>query len=226
VFQQLASLGRTRPLHCLLQAPFTLHKQMLAHIRKVAQAAAAQQPARIVVKINALTDVPLIEALIGAARAGAMVDLIVRGACMLPPGIEGLTDRIRVRSVVGRYLEHSRVIYFRWGAAAVAVAIAGAGAQDAAEQTSSAEVGEALFLSSADWMGRNMFGRIEVAWPVRDAVLRQRVIDECLVPYLHDQLDAWTLRADGSYERAAGSGTSAQQALMSHAAGTHSAERA
>ena len=220
VFQQLASLGRTRPLHCLLQAPFTLHKQMLVHIRKVAQAAAAQQPARIVVKINALTDVPLIEALIGAARVGAVVDLIVRGACMLPPGIEGLTDRIRVRSVVGRFLEHSRVIYFRWGDAAAA------GAQDAAEPATPAEIGEALFLSSADWMGRNMFGRIEVAWPVRDAVLRQRVIDECLVPYLHDQLDAWTLRADGSYERAAGSGTSAQQALMSHAAGTHSAERA
>ena len=204
VFQQLASLGRTRPLPCLLQAPFTLHKQMLAHIHKVTQAAEARRDARIVVKINALTDVPLIEALINAARAGATVDLIVRGACMLPPGIDAVTDRIRVRSVVGRFLEHTRVVYFRWGEPAGAPAGSPATAQ------------EALFLSSADWMGRNMFGRIEVAWPVRDAALRQRVIDECLVPYLHDQLDAWTLRPDGSYQTVGGSGLSAQQALMLH----------
>ena len=214
VFQQLASLGRTRPLHCLLQAPFTLHRQMLAHIQKVTQAAVGNQPARIVVKINALTDVPLIEALIKAARAGAMVDLIVRGACMLPPGIAGVTDRIRVRSVVGRFLEHSRVIYFRWTDPAAAPSTAGA-----------TEASEALFLSSADWMGRNMFGRIEVAWPVRDAVLRQRVIDECLVPYLHDQLDAWTLSADGAYQPVGGSAPSAQQALIAQATASHAAER-
>ncbi len=193
VFQQLASLGRLKHAHCLLQAPFTLHKQMRAHIAKVAEAAVAGRPARIVVKINALTDVPLIEALIQAGRAGADIDLIVRGACMLPPGIEGVTDRIRVRSVVGRFLEHSRVVYFRWG---------------------SSDDDEALYLSSADWMGRNMFGRIEVAWPVRDAALRQRVIDECLVPYLHDRQDAWALRADGSYVRVGTEGPSAQKALM------------
>jgi polyphosphate kinase len=213
VFQQLASLGRTRPLHALLQAPFTLHRQMLAHIHKVTQAAAAGLPARIVVKINALTDVPLIEALIKAARAGAQIDLIVRGACMLPPGIEGMTERIRVRSVVGRFLEHSRVSYFRWGDAA--------GAADASPD--GADAGEALYLSSADWMGRNMFGRIEVAWPVRDAALRQRVIDECLVPYLHDQLDAWSLQADGSYRPVGGTAPSAQQALMARAAGASAA---
>ena len=193
VFQQLASLGRMKPLQQLLQAPFTLHKQMLAHITKVTAAAAAGVPARIVVKLNALTDVPLIEALVRAGAAGARVDLIVRGACMLPPGIEGVTDRIRVRSVVGRFLEHSRVAYFRWGA----------GAAD-----------EALWLSSADWMGRNMFGRIEIAWPVRDAALRQRVIDECLVPYLHDHMDAWTLLPDGGYRRDGEAGPSAQRALM------------
>ncbi|KNZ32747.1 MAG: polyphosphate kinase [Methylibium sp. NZG] len=213
VFQQLASLGRTRPLHALLQAPFTLHRQMLAHIHKVTQAAAAGLPARIVVKINALTDVPLIEALIRSARAGAEVDLIVRGACMLPPGIDGATERIRVRSVVGRFLEHTRVIYFRWGEAA------GDGAGDGAAAASAGENSEALFLSSADWMGRNMFGRIEVAWPVRDAALRQRVIDECLVPYLHDQLDAWSLQPDGSYRPVGGGAPSAQQALMARAAG-------
>ncbi|MEP7056986.1 MAG: polyphosphate kinase 1 [Caldimonas sp.] len=193
VFQQLASLGRSRPAHCLLQAPFTLHKEMRAQIGKVAEAAAAGRPARIVVKVNALTDVPLIEALVEAARAGADIDLIVRGACMLAPGIAGATERIRVRSIVGRFLEHSRVIYFRWGAAAG---------------------DEAVYLSSADWMGRNMFARIEVAWPVRDAALRQRVIDECLVPYLHDRQDAWALQSDGSYVRVGTEGPSAQQALM------------
>jgi len=193
VFQQLASLGKTRPLRLLLQAPFTLHKQMLRHVEQVTQAAREGKPARIVAKINALTDVPLIDALITAGQAGADIDLIVRGACMLPPGIAGLTDRIRVRSVVGRLLEHSRVLYFRWG---------------------STDAEEALFLSSADWMGRNMFSRIEVAWPVRDPVLRQRVIDECLVPYLHDRQDAWQLHADGSYQRVGTDGPSAQQALM------------
>jgi len=193
VFQQLASLGRTRPLRLLLQAPFTLHRQMLASVARVAEAAATGQTARIVVKINALTDAPLIAALVGAGQAGAQIDLIVRGACVLPPGIAGVTDRIRVRSIVGRFLEHSRVAYFRWG--------------DGDED-------EAVFLSSADWMGRNMFGRVEVAWPVRHPVLRQRVIDECLVPYLHDTKDAWLLRSDGTYHRAGGGTTSAQEALM------------
>ena len=193
VFQQLASLGKTKPLRGLLQAPFTLHRRMLEAIARVADAARAGATARIVVKVNALTDVPLIEALIRAGQAGADIDLIVRGACMLPPGIAGVTDRIRVRAVVGRFLEHTRVIYFRWGS----------GNDD-----------EALFLSSADWMSRNMLRRIEVAWPVRDAALRQRVIDECLVPYLHDACDAWTLQSDGSYLRVGSDGPSAQLALM------------
>jgi polyphosphate kinase len=98
-----------------------------------------------------------------------------------------------VRSVIGRFLEHSRIAYFRWGE----------GQDD-----------EALYLGSADWMSRNMFGRIEVAWPVRDPALRQRVIDEGLVPYLHDTLDAWALDAEGLYHRVADAGVSAQQALM------------
>ena len=198
VFQQLASLGRTKPLRCLLQAPFTLHKQMLAHIDKVAEAARAGRRARIVAKMNALTDVPLIHALIHAARAGAEIDLIVRGACMLAPGIAGVTERIRVRSVVGRFLEHSRVSYFCWGD----------GDDDVA-----------VFLTSADWMGRNMFGRIEVAWPVRDLQLRQRVIDECLVPYLHDAQDAWMLQSDGHYEPVERTGPGAQPALMQRFSG-------
>ena len=180
VFRQLASLGRTPPLRAMLQAPFTLHAALLGLIRKVCQAAAAGRPARIVVRMNALTDVALIDALVQAARAGASIDLVVRGACMLPPGADGASANIRVRSVVGRFLEHPRIAYFRWG---------------------DGEADEAMYLSSADWMGRNMHGRVEVAWPVRDRALRQRVIDECLVPYLHDTIDAWELQADGSYVR-------------------------
>jgi polyphosphate kinase len=196
VFQQLASLGSMKPSRGLLQAPFTLHRQMVAHIQKVAAAAHAGRRARIIVKMNALTDVALIHALIRAGQAGAEIDLIVRGACMLPPGIAGVTDRIRVRAVVGRFLEHSRVAYFCWG------------------DSVDGEDDEAVYLSSADWMSRNMVGRIEVAWPVRDPLLRQRVIDECLVPYLHDRQDAWALGPNGHYERIGTDGPSAQQALM------------
>jgi len=193
VFQQLASLGRMRPLRAMLQAPFTLHKQTVALVARVAGAAAAGRPARIVAKMNALTDATLIDALIGAAGAGAEIDLIIRGACLLPPGIAGATDRIRVRSVVGRFLEHTRLAYFRWG---------------------ESDADEALYLSSADWMGRNMFGRVEIAWPVRDAAQRQRVVDECLVPYLHDSKDAWVQQPDGHYSRLDGDGPSAQAALL------------
>jgi polyphosphate kinase len=182
-----------KPPRHLLTAPFVLHKRMLSHIAQVEESARAGRQARIVLKVNALTDTALIEALVNAGRAGVRIDLVVRGACSLPPGIAGLTDNIRVRSVVGRFLEHSRIVYFRWGA----------GDED-----------EALYLSSADWMVRNMLRRIEIAWPVRDPALRQRVIDECLVPYLHDTRDAWTLNPDGTYERVGTDGVSAQQALM------------
>jgi polyphosphate kinase len=192
VFHQLASLTKVRTPRHLLTAPFALHRRLMVLIGQVAEAAAAGRPARIVAKFNALTEPAMIQALVAAAQAGAEIDLIVRGACMLPPGIPGVTERIRVRSVVGRFLEHTRVLYFRWG---------------------EAEADEALYLSSADWMGRNMFRRIEIAWPVRDARLRQRVIDECLVPYLHDQRDAWVQASDGHYQRVAEAGISAQAAL-------------
>ena len=193
VFEQLASLGKTRPLAKLLQAPFTLHSAMLSHVNQVARAARAGRSARIVLKLNALTDTTLIQALVDAGQAGAEIDLLVRGACLLPPGLPGRTERIRVRSVVGRFLEHTRILYFRWGD----------GADD-----------EALYLTSADWMSRNMFRRIEVAWPVRDAALRARLIDEGLVPYLHDTKDAWQQQGDGSYRPLGPNGPSAQQALM------------
>ncbi len=192
VFLQLASQTRARPPRHLVTAPFVLHKRMVQHIGQVAAAARAGQSARIVAKINALTDPGLIAALVAASQAGAKIDLIVRGACMLPPGVPGHTENIRVRSVVGRFLEHSRILYFCWGA----------GDED-----------EVLYLSSADWMSRNMFRRVELAWPVRDKALRQRVIDEGLVPYLHDQSDAWELDAEGRYKRVAEGGVSAQRAL-------------
>ena len=193
VFLQLASQTRVKAPHHLVTAPFVLHRRLLRHIAQVAEAARAGQPARIVVKINALTDPALMQALIDAGHAGARIDLIVRGACMLPPGLPGRTDNIRVRSVVGRFLEHTRILYFSWGAS---------------------DDDEVIYLSSADWMGRNMFRRIEVAWPVRDKAMRQRVIDEGLVPYLHDGRDAWALDGEGRYRRVAENGVSAQQALV------------
>ena len=195
LFLQLASQTRTRAPQHLVTAPFLMHKRLLHHIGQVAAAARAGRPARIVAKINGLTDPGLMQALTEASRAGASIDLIVRGACMLPPGLPGLTENIRVRSIVGRFLEHTRIVYFRWG---------------------ESDDDEVVYLSSADWMSRNMFRRIEVAWPVRDAVLRQRVIDEGLVPYLHDRRDAWLLDSEGRYRRIADDGVSAQQALMRH----------
>ncbi|HQY08623.1 MAG: polyphosphate kinase 1 [Burkholderiales bacterium] len=198
VLQHLASLNPLAPPRQLLVAPFNLHAKWVELIGRVAQAAAAGRPARIVAKFNALTDPDLIAALAAASQAGAQIDLIVRGACMLPPGVPGLSEHIRVRSVVGRFLEHTRVIYLRWG---------------------EREPDEALYLSSADWMSRNMQRRIEIAWPLRDPALRQRVIDECLVPYLHDRRDAWELDAEGHYQPvtpapAGPSDLSAQGALM------------
>jgi len=193
IFQQLASLTQLKAPKHLLLAPFTLHESMVKLIERVGAAAKAGKPARIVVKVNALTDEGLIKALVAAGRQGASIDLIIRGACMLPPEVAGLSENIRVRSVVGRMLEHTRVLYFRWG-----------------EKAND----EALYLSSADWMNRNMARRIEIAWPVLDATLRQRVIDECLVPYLHDGRDAWRQLSDGHYERIGEDGHSAQCALM------------
>ncbi|MBC7698929.1 polyphosphate kinase 1 [Aquabacterium sp.] len=193
VFQQLSSLTQLRSPKQLMLAPFGLQKQLIRIMARVGEAALAGLPARIVLKLNSLTDEPLIVALIEAGQAGAKIDLIIRGACVLPPGVPGFTDNIRVRSVVGRMLEHTRILYFRWG---------------------ESEHDEALYLSSADWMNRNMTRRIEVAWPVRDLALRQRVIDECLVPYLMDSCDAWQQLGDGRYERVGVDGPSAQRALM------------
>ncbi len=190
IFLHLASQNRLPRLNRALIAPFHLHRVLLDKIEAAAAAAARGVPARIIAKMNALTDEPLARALAHASQQGASIDLIVRGACILPAQLPGVTDNVRVRSVIGRFLEHSRVFYFRTGDA------------------------EELWLSSADWMNRNMLRRVELAWPVTDPVLRQRVIDECLSAYLHDGRDAWLLQPDGSYHHNSGHGHSAQQALM------------
>jgi polyphosphate kinase len=177
VFVHLASQSRLPKLHHLLLAPFQLQRKLIEKIDALGDAAAAGKDTRIVAKMNALTDEALMLALVRAGQRGVKIDLIVRGACMLPAQVPGVTDNIRVRSVIGRFLEHSRVFYFRSGA------------------------DETLLLSSADWMNRNMLRRIELAWPVTDPVIRQRIIDECLVAYLHDKVDAWDLQANGTYMR-------------------------
>ena len=140
--------------------------------------------------MNALTDETLILALMRAGKRGVKIDLIVRGACMLPAQVPGATENIRVRSIIGRFLEHSRVFYFRSGAQ------------------------EDLYLSSADWMNRNMLRRIELAWPVTDAALRSRIMDEGLSAYLHDTKDAWLLQPDGRYVPAAITGTGKTRAVL------------
>ena len=191
VFVHIAGQSRLPHMARLLVAPFQLQKTLLERVAAMGRGAQAGQSARIIVKTNALTDESLVRALLLAGRQGVRIDLVVRGACILPARVPGVSDNIRVRSVVGRFLEHSRVFYFRCGDE------------------------EQVYLSSADWMGRNMLRRIELAWPVEDAALRQRVIDECLVPYLHDGSDAWDLGPDGQYRRASG-GHSAQRALALH----------
>ena len=192
VFNHLASQNRPPRLRKLMLAPFHLHRRMLEKIEQVGLAATRGEPARIVAKMNALTDEALMRALILAGQRGARIDLVVRGACMLPAQVPGVTDNIRVRSVIGRFLEHTRVFYFLAG-----------------EQ-------EDLYLSSADWMNRNMMRRVELAWPVTGPALRQQIVDECLVAYLHDNRDAWTLNAEGHYDRAEHptDGIGAQDALM------------
>ncbi len=194
VFSQLASQTRLSQLNHFWMAPFSLQNELVSMVDMVAKACIQGISGRIILKMNSLTDLRLANALVQASAAGVDIDLIVRGACILPALQPGFTDRIRVRSIIGRFLEHSRVFYFRSG------------------------VDDHLYLSSADWMNRNMMRRIEVAWPVLDAALRQRIVDECLVAYLGDSADAWTLDLSGQYVRVKNqTGTqplSAQQELM------------
>jgi polyphosphate kinase len=174
IFMQLTSLTRTPKLRLLLQSPFTLHERLLELIR--AQAA-LHAKGRIVARMNALTEPQVIEALCEASRAGAQIDLIVRGTCALRPGEAGVSENIRVRSIIGRFLEHPRLWCFGEGRKA------------------------RLYLSSADWMERNLFHRVEIAFPVLDPALHAALRKD-LALYLEDNTDAWLLQGDGSYRRA------------------------
>jgi polyphosphate kinase len=177
VFMHITSMAKPGRLRRLLLAPFTMQQRVIGMIRRESALARDGRPARIVAKMNALIDEGVIKALYAASGAGVRVDLVVRGACALRPGVPGLSENIRVRSILGRFLEHHRVWYF-----------GNDGEPD-------------VWLSSADWMGRNLFKRIEVAFPVRDPALRRRVIDEGLFRYLKDNQDAWELQSDGQWRK-------------------------
>ena len=175
VFKQLTGLGKATALKHLWQAPFSLHARMLAAIRGEIEAAQAGKSARIIAKMNSLLEPEIIEALYEASTAGVTIDLIVRGVCSLRPGIKGLSENIRVRSVIGRFLEHHRIFYFHAN-----------GRQD-------------IYLSSADWMERNFFRRIEISFPVLEPKLKRRVLKEGLKPYLADNSQAWEMNGNGEY---------------------------
>ena len=177
VFAQLTGLGEQRKLKYLLQAPFTLHASMIAMIRREARHARAGKPARIMAKMNSLLEPSVIEELYKASRAGVKIDLVVRGVCTLRPGVEGLSENITVRSIIGRFLEHSRVFYFL------------------------NEGEDLVYISSADWMDRNFFRRVELATPILDPELKRRVIDEAFTYALRDNQLSWQQQPDGDYVR-------------------------
>jgi polyphosphate kinase len=178
VFQQLSGLGPVIELKYLLHSPFTLYRSVLEKIERETAHAMAGRPGRIVAKLNALNEAQVIQALYRASQAGVEIDLIVRGACTLRPGVPGVSERIRVRSIVGRFLEHSRVYWF---------------GNDGAPE---------IYCGSADWMERNLKRRIEVAFPILDPQLASRVYEETLMNYLADNTEAWLLDGDGRYTRA------------------------
>jgi polyphosphate kinase len=174
VFMQLTSLMKTEPIERLSQSPFGLHERLLELIRRETSHVEAGRNGHIIVKVNAVVEPQLICALYEASNAGVLIDLIVRGICCLRPGIPGVSENIRVRSIIGRFLEHTRCYYFH---------------NDGAED---------LYCASADWMDRNMFRRIELMFPLLDARLKRRVIADLDV-YLADNTQAWELQPSGEY---------------------------
>jgi len=178
VFSFLTAYAENPSYDPLLVAPLDLAEKTLQLIEREAQHARDGNPARIIAKMNALLDKKIIMALYQASQAGVEIDLLVRGICALRPGIRGVSDRIRVRSIVGRFLEHSRIYYFANGG------------------------DEQVYIGSADWMPRNLYERVEVLAPLRDAMLRDRVRQEILEAYLADNLKTRILMRDGSYRRA------------------------
>ncbi len=175
IFMQLTGLGRATKLRHLRQSPFTLHKEMIRAIENETAIAKAGRKGQIIAKMNALLESEVVGALYLASQAGVQIDLIVRGVCALRPGVPGLSENIRVRSIIGRFLEHTRVFHFH---------------NDGADD---------VYLSSADWMDRNFFGRVEVCFPILDPELKQRVIAEGLLSYLEDNTQAWMMGEDGQY---------------------------
>ena len=200
IFMEITGLGQPTRLNKLYQSPFTLSPMLLERIAAETAEARAGRPARIIAKMNSLIEPGIIRALYEASRAGVQIDLIVRGMCTLRPGVPGLSENIRVRSIIGRLLEHSRVFYFHSGGR------------------------EELFIASADWMGRNFFSRIEVATPIVQPALKRRVMEEGLMLPLRDNLKAWQMQGDGSYVRVqAAEGAEAvgvQEALLAQYTGT------
>ncbi|MDD5329619.1 MAG: polyphosphate kinase 1, partial [Sulfuricella sp.] len=194
IFMQLTGLGKASKLNHLLQSPFTLHSGMMEAVHRETAHARAGRKAFVVAKMNALLEPEIISALYEASKAGVRIDLIIRGVCALRPGIPGLSENIRVRSVIGRFLEHSRIFYFH-----------NDGAHD-------------VYLSSADWMQRNFFRRVEACFPILDAKLKKRVIKEGLEPYLKDNCQGWEMDADGNYRhkcpRRGGKALCAQMQLL------------
>jgi polyphosphate kinase len=177
VFMQLTSLGKVTQLHKLLQSPFTLHKGLIEKIEREIQSAKEGKAAKIIIKVNAIVEEQSIQALYRASQAGVEVKLIVRGICCLRPGIKGVSENIEVRSIVGRFLEHTRVYAFANG-------------------------GDwEVYCASADLMGRNMFRRVETCFPIESKKLHDRILHD-LEYYLKDNVQAWLLQSDGSYKQA------------------------
>ncbi|MGV8891528.1 MAG: polyphosphate kinase 1 [Burkholderiaceae bacterium] len=177
VFMHLTSLTVPKRMKHLWLAPFSLQKNIINAIRNEAKIAREGRPGRIIAKMNGLVDEPVIRALYAASADGVKIDLIVRGVCALKPGVPGLSENIKVRSIIGRFLEHSRIYYFR------------------------NDLVHNVYLGSADWMNRNLLRRIEVAFPIYDKALKRRVIAEGLRPYLKDNVNAWELSSSGAYCR-------------------------
>lgn len=193
LFHQLTGMGRATKMKKILQSPFTLHKAMLEYINYEAAKARDGKEARIIAKMNALVEQEIIRALYDASQAGVKIDLIIRGICCLRPGIQGVSENITVRSIIGRFLEHTRVFYFYHGG------------------------DELLFCSSADWMPRNFFNRVETCFPIDEKRPRDQIIKYGLQNYLSDNSQAWLLQADGSYRRSKAGAhkvRSAQQILL------------
>jgi polyphosphate kinase len=175
VFKQLSGLGQLYGLKRLMHSPFTLHQELIAKIKREEEHAQAGRSSGIDLKVNAITEPKIIRALYSASRAGVPIRLLVRGVCCLRPGINGVSENIKVRSVIGRFLEHARVFRFI--------------NDDQPE----------IWASSADWMERNLLQRVEVAFPIDAKVLQKRIVEECFEIPWQSEMSAWYMQPDGSY---------------------------